>query len=531
MIVTSSIAAAPGPADGAASRPLFAVAAVIVSSFLANFDTRLFSIALPDLRGAFSLSYDEGAWLSTASTASQIIIAPAVAWMVTVLGLRRVLGIPSLLYALISFSIPYAQSYPALLALNIVHSLLLATFVPATLLIILRSLPVKWWVPAIAIYSFRVGFTLNSGVAIVGLYVDSVGWQWLYWQDVLIAPLMGLFVYLGIPSAPVNRTVLVGADWGGMLLLGVGMAMIFAGLDQGNRLDWLASGTVVSLLGCGALLVTGFFINEAVVRRPWASADVILSRNIGVAFVVVTLYVLSSLSGSLLTPNFLLSVAQLRAAQLGPLFLLYGVLPMILITPISIYLVRRLDPRWVLLAGLFAFAMSGLLGTRLTDEWSTGDFIPSMLVQSLGQSLTLFPAMIVALSNSDPARSTAFAAYIQVVRLGSIEVGTSVMGTWLRTREQMFSSDLGRHVAVGDAGVQAFLAKIASDFSSYGAGLAPARAVGILSSLIQRQANTLAYIDGFWLTVWFAIAALLVAALLKAAPPGPFSPRNSNPSR
>ncbi|MHA0111450.1 hypothetical protein ACXYUI_30740, partial [Klebsiella pneumoniae] len=83
-------------------------------------------------------------------------------------------------------------------------------------LIILRSLPVKWWVPAIAIYSFRVGFTLNSGVAIVGLYVDSVGWQWLYWQDVLIAPLMGLFVYLGIPSAPVNRTVLVGADWGGM---------------------------------------------------------------------------------------------------------------------------------------------------------------------------------------------------------------------------------------------------------------------------------------------------------------------------
>ena len=142
---------------GIAPQPLFAVGAVLLGSFLANFDSRLTSVGLPDLRGAFSLGFDEGAWLSTAGIGSQIFIAPAVAWLATVFGLRRVLGIPSLVYALISLVIPFVHDYPTLIVLSIVHGMLLGTFVPATLMIIFRNLPIKWWLPAIAIYSIRVG--------------------------------------------------------------------------------------------------------------------------------------------------------------------------------------------------------------------------------------------------------------------------------------------------------------------------------------------------------------------------------------
>src|ERR1700743_402325 len=90
---------------GVSPRPIFAVAAVLMGAFLANFDSRLFTIALPDLKGALGLSFDEGAWLSTAATASQIMIAPAVAWLATAFGLRRVRAIPSLFYAVISLLI------------------------------------------------------------------------------------------------------------------------------------------------------------------------------------------------------------------------------------------------------------------------------------------------------------------------------------------------------------------------------------------------------------------------------------------
>jgi DHA2 family multidrug resistance protein len=42
--------------------------------------------------------------------------------------------------------------------------------------------------------------------------------------------------------------------------------------------------------------------------------------------------------------------------------------------------------------------------------------------------------------------------------------------------------------------------------------LAQARGVASLAALVQREANTLAYIDGFWLTVYFALFGLLSVA-------------------
>ena len=524
MAESSGAAQGPISRGGIAPRPLFAVGAVLLGSFLANFDSRLTSVGLPDLRGAFSLGFDEGAWLSTAAIGSQILIAPSVAWLATAFGLRRVLGIPSLLYALISLVVPLVHDYTALIALSIAHGVLLGTFVPATLMIVFRNLPIRWWLPAIAIYAIRVGFALDTGTAMVGFYVDHLGWQWLYWQGVVLAPLMGLMVYLGTPREPINKDVLRDADWGGMLLLGTGVSMIYAGLDQGNRLDWLESGTVAALLIGGGLLCVAFLVNEALVLRPWAHVSVLLSRNIGLALVVILLYTLASLSNSSLVPNFLANVVQLRPEETGALLVTYGALPMFVMVPLSIFLLRHVDPRGLLIIGLSAFATANLLGTQLTHDWALDDFVTIALLQSIGQAFTLLPILIIAVSNSDPARATAFAAYIQIVRLGGAEIGVALMGTWLRVREQIHSNFLGQHLQQGAADVGRLLKQLSDNFAGRSASTAAARALGSLSALVQREANVLAYIDGFWLTFWLAIIALVLVALITRAPAGPFTP-------
>src|ERR1700737_4309981 len=422
MAESSSVDRGPLSRGGIAPQPLFAVGAVLLGSFLANFDSRLTSVGLLDLRGAFSLGFDEGAWLSTASIGSQIFIAPAVAWGAPGFCRRRRLGIPSLVYAVISLAIPFVHDYTALIALSILHGMLLGTFVPATLMIVFRNLPIRWWLTAIAIYSIRVGFALDTSTSLVGFYVDHLGWQWLYWQGVVIAPLMGLMVYLGTPAEPVNRNLLRDADWGGMLLLGTSVSMIYAGLDQGNRLDWLESGTVMALLLGGGVLFVLFLINEALVPQPWAHVNVLFSRNVGLSLVVILLYTLTSLSNSSLVPNFLAAVGLLRPEQTGVLLVVYGALPMFVLVPVSIFLLRRLDPRFVLIIGLSAFAAANLLGTHVSPAGALEDFVVIALLQSIGQAFTLLPIILIALSNSDFTRATAFAAYIQDMRLGGGEL-------------------------------------------------------------------------------------------------------------
>ncbi len=509
---------------GIARYPLFAVGAVLLGAFLANFDSRLTSVGLPDLRGGFSLGFDEGAWLSTAAIGSQIFIAPSVAWLATVFGLRWVLGFASLLYAVVSFVIPLTHQYPVLITLSIAHGMLLGTFVPATLMIIFRNLPIRWWLPAISIYAIRVGFAFDTSQSAVGFYVEHLGWQWLYWQGVFIAPLMALMVYLGTPPEPVNRNLLRDADWGGMLLLGSSVSMIYAGLDQGNRLDWLESGTVVALLVGGGVLFVGFLVNEMLAKEPWAHFNVLFSRNVGLALFAILLYTLAGLANSSLVPNFLGTVGGLRPEQTGTLLLAYGALPLVVLVPLSIWLLRHFDPRTVVVLGFAAFAAANLLGTQLTHDWARGDFITIVLLLSIGQALTLLPIIITLLSNSDPTRATASAAYIQVMRLGGAEIGIALMGTWLRVREQVHSYYLGLHLESGSADVTQLLKGFANYFAGDDAASAPARAIGLLASLVQREANVLAYIDGFWLCFWFAIAGLLVTALITRAPAGPFTP-------
>src|SRR6266850_1407588 len=214
----------------------------------------------------------------------------------------------------------------------------------------------------------------------------------------------------------------------------------------------------------------------------------------------------------------------LRPKQSGVLLLTYGALPMFVLVPISIVLLRHFDARTVVVLGFSAFAAANLWGTQLTHDWARGDFIGIVLLQSIGQAFTLLPIIIVALSNVDPTRTTAFAAYIQIMRLGGAEIGVALMGTWLRVREQIHSNFLGLHIQNGTFDVTRMLKQLGDYFASHGAGAAPARALGTLSARIQREANVLAYIDGFWLCFWLAMAGLFFVALITRAPPGPFTP-------
>ncbi|WP_334174581.1 MFS transporter [Pseudoxanthobacter sp.] len=508
-------------------RPALVGAAVLLGSFLVGFDTRLLAISLPDLRGAFGLSYDQGAWLSTVATAPQILIAPAVAWLAATFGVRRVLFGPSLVYAAVSFAIPQVADWRLLLVLHGLRGLLLGVFIPATIMIVFRNLPLRWWVPAFAIYAFRLAFSQSAGIAIVGFYETRLGWQWVYWQDIVLAPAIGVLVSLGAPRETTDRGLLERADWGGMALLGTGSAAIYVALDQGDRLDWAQSGLVITLLAAGAALLAGFFLNEARVRHPWASHRVVATRNILLAFVLILCFDVASVSGSFLVPGFLAAVAQLRPEQIGGPVFAGAALPLVVLMPLAVVAVRRFDARLSMLAGFAAFAVAGRMGAQVTHEWTAADFLPVMLVQSVGQAFTFLAAVIYILANSDPKMATATAAYVQVLRLGGAETTLSLMTTFLRHREQLHSYLIGLHVSAASPAAGAAIGALSARFAGAdpSSALAGARGVAGLAALVAREARVMAYSDAFLASFWGALAGLVILALMGPAPAGPLAPR------
>lgn len=503
--------------------PILAVCAVLLGPFMVGFHSRLFGIGLVDLRGVFGLGVDEGAWLSTLATAPQIVLAPAVAWLAAAFGIRRVMVVPAFIYAVVSLLIPFARDFTELAVLHVLHGTLLGVFVPATLMIIFRNLPVKWWISAVAIYAFRGAFTVNSGTALLDFYVQHFGWQYLYWQDVVLAPLLAFLAYNGAPRENVNMDLARRADWGGMLFLGTGMAFLFVTVDQGNRLDWFESGLIVSAFVGGLVLVTAFLVNEMVVEHPWASLGAIGARNVVLLLSIALLYLMSSLSNSTLIPTYLTTVAQLRPEQIGATLLNWVCVPLVLMTPIAVWAIHRTDGRFVLLTGLCCFAGAALIGTGLSPDWNGDSFRTMCVLQGAGHILTFLPIIILTVANGDPKKAVAVAAYIQVIRLLGTQTAQALMTTYLRKGEQFHSYLTGLNLERGSEASISAISALSHKMAHAGQAVSQSRAMAVLAQQVQKQANVLSLIDAFWLTFLCAVGGLVILAFVTKAPRGPLA--------
>lgn len=505
------------------ANPYAAVAAALTGCFLASYHTRYVGIGLPDIRGAFSLSADEASWLSTVANAPQILTAPAVPWLVMVFGIRPILLWPGFLYAAVVALIPLVREPATLFALHASAGLLLGFFVPATMLVIVRNLPPALWLPAFAAYAFRLAFTLNTGPGLVGYYVQELGWEWLYWSDIPLALLMAALAAFGSTSQHPNMKMVRDADWGGMLLFGLGLMLIYIGLDQGNRLDWQESGTIVVILAGGGALMVCFLIHEACAPNPWATPRILYQWNTILGLSTGISFSLVAVSNSVLVPNFLLNVAQLRPEQIGWFLFAWIGIPLAFCAWLGVILLRRIDFRLVMMLGFSSFAAASLWATQLTSAWRVDDFIPVALLQSVGLGMTFTAVMVGNFTSIKPEVAASFSAYIQILRLLAVEFGAALMITLIRVREQIHSNLMGLHLVRGNGSVLQAIAERISCFSDNKFALAKDRSLVSIVVDVQREANTLAFIDGFELTFIFAIVGIVAAGAMRRAPSGPLT--------
>ena len=121
-------------------------------------------------------------------------------------------------------------------------------------------------------------------------------------------PLMLICIHFGMPRQPVNRELLKNADWAGILYASLGFSLLYAALDQGNRLDWLNSGLINALLLGGGLLLVAFVLQELFYDRPWINLRFAASGNIPLLFLLITFFRFVILSTAYIIPQFLTTI-------------------------------------------------------------------------------------------------------------------------------------------------------------------------------------------------------------------------------
>jgi DHA2 family multidrug resistance protein len=98
--------------------PWMGLLAVLLGTFISTLNTRLSTFGLADIRGAMRAGFDDGAWITTALTTGQMLIAPVAIWAGGSFGARRVLIGAASSLAIIAAAEPFATNLHTLLTLQ-----------------------------------------------------------------------------------------------------------------------------------------------------------------------------------------------------------------------------------------------------------------------------------------------------------------------------------------------------------------------------------------------------------------------------
>jgi DHA2 family multidrug resistance protein len=502
-------------------RPYIGLLGVLLGSAMGTLGSRVTTFGLADLRGGLSAGFDEGAWITTSFGVGQMLIGVASPYLGAVFGVRRVLLLGIVLFFVACLLGPLSPNLQAFLTIHFLAGVGSGTFIPLTISFILRSLPSRLIIYGIAIYAMNSELSQNIGASLEGWYSDHWSWRWIDWQYCIVLPVMFACVWFGVPREKPNLALCSELDWPGLIYAGLGFSLLYAGLDQGNRLDWVRNGTINGLLISGGMLTLLFVLRELWTPRPFVNIRLIVGEDLPVLLALLSGFRFIILSTAYIIPTYLQTVQNFRELQVGAVLLWIALPQIVIVLPLGA-LLRRVDARWVLAFGTILIGIACLMGTNLTSQWATDDFLPSQILQAIGQSFALTALIVLIVQTIHPADALTIGSLLQLSRLFGGEIGTAFMQTFVRVREQVHSNLIGLHVD-GLAGVT--IDRLSAYRGAVGTRSADVTEIGtkaakLLANAVAQQAAVLSYIDGFLAAAAGAFVCLLLVALVRRPPPG-----------
>src|SRR5215813_5817748 len=507
--------------------PLLGILGGITGAGVVTLTGRMISLGLADLKGGVGFGFDDGSWISSSYNIALMFIGPFSVYVGALLGPRRILFLAATSFTVICLLAPFIHSYSLLIVAMVLAGLTSGTFYPLTLTFALRNIPPKFLPYTIALYATFVDGAVNIAPSLYGWYREHLSWHWMFWNSALITPFMMFCIYFGIPKpAAAAKKSGEAPSFAGFLYWSAGLAMLYAAIDQGERLDWWHSGLFNALFYGGMILVVFAIVSRFRLPNPLVAVPYLRQWNTILLGIGLFLFRFCLVATIILIPQSL-AIHGFEAQQIGPA-VIWSALPLILIALIAgLLLAKKVDPRLLLASGFACMAFACYLNADLTGSWSAENYYRTELLMGVGQCFafiglvgTIILQGVFSGGLAKPEWILTFSAFFHTVRLFGGNMGAVFMGHFIAQREKLHSNLLGLHVEHGNWITDANIHQLTAGLYAKSSGLAAAtgRAVGVISGRLRLQAYVLSINDGFYLVAWACFAALLLILTLRKAP-------------
>jgi DHA2 family multidrug resistance protein len=496
----------------------------MLATFMEVLDTSVANVALPHIAGSLSASVEEATWVLTSYLVSNAIILPMGGWFSMLLGRKRFYMICVALFTISSCLCGLAPTLGFLILFRVLQGIGGGALQPMAQAILVESFPREKHGMAMAVYAMGVVVAPVVGPTLGGWITDNYSWRWIFLINIPVGILSLALTALLIADPPylVRRKLSDGLriDYLGLGLLATGLGALEVVLDKGQREDWFSSHFIVAFVILAAVCLTGVVLWELRQSDPVIDFRILKDRNYTLATLSMLVLGFVLYGSTALLPLFLQTLIGYTALWSG-MVMSPGGLAICLCLPVVGYLLRRVEARWLVVAGVLVSSAGLYAMSRFNLEIDFRTAVWSRIIQSVGMAFLFVPISTAAFAAVPKEKTNYAAGLFNLARNMGGSSGIAAVTTLLARRAQFHQQVLTQHLTPYDSAYQAAHAQITQVLYQKGSTLPDAahQAYGVVYGIMQRQSTMLAFADAFWLMAILFLTVIPMMLLMRKRGP------------
>ena len=488
------------------NRPMITVS-IMLATVMQTLDSTIANVALPHMQGSLSASQDQIAWVLTAYIVAAAIATPVTGWMCDRFGQKNVFMASIAGFTAASALCGLSNSLVEIVAARLLQGVFGAALVPLAQVVLMDINPREKQGSAMAVWGMGVMVGPILGPTLGGWLTDSYNWRWVFFINVPIGVIAAYGMWKYIRPVPGARRMRFDTFGFATLSLSIGALQLL--LDRGQQNDWLSSSETWAELLVMIFAATYFIAHTALTPADKSFLDYRLLKNTnyitGLLFIFIVGLVMYATRA--LTPTMLETLFDYPVATTGLVTAPAGIGTMLAML-IAGRIIGKVDLRVTLLAGFLVTAFALWQMTQYSLDLSKSDIVWPGVLQGFGIGLVFVPlsaATFATLSAGMRAQGTSI--YSLVRNIGS-SIGISLVQTMLTRGTVTAHAAMIERVTTANPAWNNPAVAAAFNVASPGGA-------AFLESAVLRQSTMIAYIDDFWLMLFFTLAVIPLLLLLK----------------
>jgi DHA2 family multidrug resistance protein len=493
---------------------------VSMATFMEVLDTSIANVSLRHIAGNLGAGESESTWVLTSYLVSNAVILPISGWLSSVMGRKRFYMTCVALFTLSSFCCGISPSLGWLLFFRVMQGIGGGGLAPSEQAILADTFSKRDRGMAFALYGVAVVFAPAIGPTLGGWITDNYDWRWIFFINVPVGILSLYMTWRLVHESPAAKAEHEAVWKGGLSVDYVGFGLVALGLgclqvvmDKGQEDDWFGSDFIrlFSILAAVGI-VTAILWEAFVAKEPMVDLPLLKNRNFASTNILMFIMGFILNSTTVLIPQFVQQILGYSATTAG-MILMPGGFVLMCMFPLAGVLSRRVQPKYMMIAGLTITGLAMWHFTTFTTQVSFEYLVWSRVFQCIGLPLFFLSLNNLAYGDLPPGKSNNASALLNLWRNLGGSVGISVAVTLLDRQAQLHQDRLVSRLTpydpayvqrlkeIGGAGTKAFNSRPEILLPIYRA--------------MQQQAAMLSYLDVFKIMSVGCLVVLVVVLFLK----------------